>query len=205
MRFTTALLLSCMVLVAMPFNTSPDTKYDWDEHWSGEDLRVSLTNEPGVIFVVTFFQTAEDDEVLSKANDSLRNTLRNDLSSHDEVVYTEVDLTASDDEDQQKVIDSYKQLAESDMGIDLDLLATGPIVTVMNRGEGSWVHGKGQPVTDDADWETGQDSFEQILDSIETFIAEARDRKQGGTGNVAGSRQANRGGLVSVGNQAYPY
>ena len=66
-------------------------------------------------------------------------------------------------------------------------------------------HTHTQPVTDDADWETGQDSFEQILDSIETFIAEAKDRKQGGTGNVAGSQQANRGGLVSVGNQAYPY
>ena len=205
MKLILALVLSAMLVSTYAFNTSPDTKYDWDEHSSGEDLRISLTNEPGVIFVILFSKTTEGKEALSKSNNSLKNILRNDLSFHDEVVYTEVDLTPSTDEAKKKVIASYTNLAEKDMGISTALLETGPIVAVMNRGEGSWVHGQGQPVIDDPDWEAGQDAFEETLDAIETFIHEAKDRKQGGTGVVASSSSAKRGGSVYVGNQEYPY
>ena len=184
----------------MTFNTSPDTRYDWDAHTSGEDLSISLSNEPGVIFVVFFNKEAEGKEDLSKANDSLRNILKNDLASHDEVVYTEVDMS-----DKNEKLESYKKLAQKDMGIDITLLETGPIVAVMNRGEGSWIHGQGKIVSDDKKWGPGRDSFEEVLDSIETFIQEARDRKEGGTGVVASSRSTRRAGEITLGEQGPSY
>ncbi len=187
-------LLSVLLLSTFAFNTSPDTRYDWDQHTDGEDLSISLANEPGVIFVIFFSKTVEGDDDLSKANDSLKNILKNDLANHDEVVYTEVDL--SDDTPQ---LESYQKLAKEDMGIDLTLLDKGPIVAVTNRGEGSWIHGQGKPVADDKKWGPARDSFEEVLDSVETFIEESRDRKQGGTGNVSGSRYSKRSGEISLG------
>ena len=189
------LLLAILLISVAAFNSSPDTRYDWDQHSDGEDLAISLSNEPGVIFVIFFSKNVEGNDDLSKANDSLRNILKNDLASHDEVVYTEVDL--SDDNDQ---LESYQKLAKDDMGIDLTYLEDGPIVAVMNRGEGSWVHGQGKPVADDKAWGAARDSFEEVLDSIESFIEEARDRSQGGSGNVSGSRYAKRTGEITFGN-----
>ena len=199
MRFT-ILLLSILLLNVMTFNTSPDTRYDWDQHTDGEDLSISLSNEPAIIFVVFFNKEVEGNEALSKANDSLRNVLKNDLASHDEVVYTEVDMASTNPQ-----LASYTKLAATDMGIDVSLLETGPIVAVMNRGEGSWVHGQGNVVANDKRWGPGKDSFEEILDSIETFIDEAKDRKTGGTGVVPASRNANRAGTVSIGDQGPSY
>ncbi|CAI2380130.1 unnamed protein product [Moneuplotes crassus] len=188
-------LLSIFLLNSIAFNTSPDTKYDWEDHTDGEDLSVSLSNEPAIIFVVFFSKKVEGDDELSKANDSLRNMLTNDLKDHNEIIYTEVDL--SDDAEQ---LESYQKLAKDDMGIDLTLLDKGPIVAVMNRGDGSWIHGQGKVVADDPAWGPGRDSFEEVLDSVETFIDEARDRKQGGTGIVKDSRYARRQGEISLGN-----
>ena len=188
------LFLAILLASTLAFNTSPDTRYDWDEHTDGEDLAISLSNEPGVIFVVLFNKQVEGNDELSEANDSLRNILKNDLASHDEVVYTEVDL--SDDNEQ---LESYQKLAKDDMGIDLTLLDKGPVVAVMNRGEGSWVHGQGKVVAEDKKWGPARDTFEEVLDSIETFIEEARDRKQGGAGNVSGSSAARRSGEISLG------
>ena len=199
MKLCHVLVLSLLIISSLCFNTSPDTKYDWDEHSSGEDLKTTLTDEAGLIFIVFMSQQVEDDDVLSLANDALRTKIKNDLSSHNEVVYTEVDFTETDDETQQAIIDTYKTLATEDMGIDLELLKDGPIIAVMNRGEGSWIHGKGLPVTDDPLWYNGQDSFEEVLDSIEIFIEESKDLKQGGAGSVAGSGTAARGGAVSLG------
>ena len=188
------LIVAILLASATAFNSSPDTRYDWDEHSDGEDLAISLSNEPSVIFVVLFNKKVEGNDELDQANDSLRNILKNDLSSHDEVVYTEVDL--SDDNEQ---LESYQKLAKDDMGIDLTLLDQGPIVAVMNRGEGSWIHGQGKQVADDKKWGPARDSFEEVLDSIETFIEEARDRKQGGTGNVSGSSKTQRSGEIALG------
>ena len=200
MKVSHIVALLLLVIHTYGWATSPDTKYDWQDHVDGEDLSISLRNEPGDIFVVFFFKNIKDNKDLGKANDALRNKIKNDLSAHDEVVYTEVNL--SDDNPKK---DSYKQLAENEMGIDTKLLDQGPVVAVLNRGEGSWIHGQGKPVTDSKSWKDSQDSFEEILDSIEIFIAEAKDRITGGSGKVPGSKLANRGGMVSVGGQNYPY
>ena len=194
------LLLSIFLLSVLAFNSSPDTRYDWDAHATGEELSISLSNEPGVIFVVFFNKEAEGKDDLSKANDSLRNILKNDLASHDEVTYTEVDMS-----EKNKELESYKKLATKDIGIDITLLETGPIVAVMNRGEGSWVHGQGKVVADDSKWGAARDSFEEVLDSIEIFIQEARDRKEGGTGVVASSRSTKRAGEITLGEQGPSY
>ena len=77
----------------MSFNTSPDTKYNWDNHANADDLFVTLANEPQVIFVIFFFKKVAGNAELLKANDSLRNLLKNELVGYDEVTYTEVDLT----------------------------------------------------------------------------------------------------------------
>uniref|UniRef100_A0A7S3KBB3 Thioredoxin domain-containing protein n=1 Tax=Euplotes crassus TaxID=5936 RepID=A0A7S3KBB3_EUPCR len=188
-------LLSIFLLSITAFNTSPDTKYDWEDHTDGEDLAISLSNEPAIIFAVFFFKKIDGNDDLDKANDSLRNLLTNDLKEHNEVIYTEVDLS-----DEAPQLESYQKLAKDDMGIDLTLLEKGPIVAVMNRGDGSWIHGQGKPVSDDPAWGPGRDSFEEVLDSIETFIDEARDRKQGGTGVVRDSRYSKRSGEITLGN-----
>ena len=194
------LLLSILLLNVLTFNTSPDTRYDWDQHTDGEDLSISLANEPGVIFVVFFSKEVDGNDVLSQANDSLRNVLKNDLINHDEVVYTEVDMSETNEQ-----LESYTKLAQTDMGIDTALLDQGPIVAVMNRGEGAWVHGQGQVVSNDKAWGAGRDSFEEVLDSIETFIDEAKDRKTGGTGITTTSKYAKRGGEISLGEQGPSY
>ena len=194
MKFALSVILAILLVSATAFNSSPDTKYDWDDHSDGEDLAISLGNEPAIVFVVFFFKAVEGNDDLSTANDSLRNTIKNDLSSHDEVVYTEVDMS-----DENENLDSYKRLAENDMGMDIALLEEGPLVAVMNRGQGSWIHGQGKPVADDEKWGAGKDSFEEVLDSIEIFIQESKDRKQGGTGFVSGSPSAKRSGEVNIG------
>ncbi|CAI2380255.1 unnamed protein product [Moneuplotes crassus] len=188
-------LLSIFLLSITAFNTSPDTKYDWEDHTDGEDLAISLSNEPAIIFAVFFFKKIDGNDDLDKANDSLRNLLTNDLKDHNEVIYTEVDLS-----DEAPQLESYQKLAKDDMGIDLTLLEKGPIIAVMNRGDGSWIHGQGKPVSDDPAWGPGRDSFEEVLDSIEIFIDEARDRKQGGTGVVRDSRYSKRSGEITLGN-----
>ena len=194
MKFALSVILAILLVSATAFNSSPDTKYDWDDHSDGEDLAISLGNEPAIVFVVFFFKAVEGNDDLSTANDSLRNTIKNDLSSHDEVVYTEVDMS-----DENENLDSYKRLAENDMGMDIALLEEGPLVAVMNRGQGSWIHGQGKPVADDEKWGAGKDSFEEVLDSIEIFIQESKDRKQGGTGFVSGSPSAKRSGEDNIG------
>ena len=194
MKFALSVILAILLVSATAFNSSPDTKYDWDEHSDGEDLAISLSNEPAIIFVVFFYKAVEGNDELSTANDSLRNTIKNDLSSHDEVVYTEVNMS-----DDNENLETYARLAQNDMGIDVALLEEGPLVAVMNRGQGSWIHGQGKPVAENDNWGAGKDSFNEVLDSIEIFIEESKDRKQGGTGFVSGSPSAKRSGEINVG------
>lgn len=186
------------------FNSSQDTKYDWENHKTAEELEYSLRNEPSVIFVIFFFKApaaaggsggtsgstapasgstsgstapasgstsgstapasgstsgstapasgstsgstapasgstsgsappaGASPQDLAKENDVLRNMLKNDLASHDEVVYTEVNLS---EDPNNKDLANYKKLAQDSMGIDLTLLDQAPVVAVMNRGK----------------------------------------------------------------------
>ena len=79
-------------------------------------------------------------------------------------------------------------------------LVNGPIVAVMNRGEGSWIQGKGDPVFDDKDWTQNQDLFEEIKDSIDIMIKNAKNQLEG-----RGGTPAPRNGGVSVNGKQYPY
>lgn len=159
MRLSVAVILSLLVFSSMSFNTSPDTKYNWDEHTDARDLYVTLTNEPEVIFVVYFFKTVEGKDDLAKANDSLRNKLLVELAGYDEVTIANVDLTpkpadksgaagagstgaaggagaaastAPKTEAAPQL--TYEGLAKDNMGIDLTLLEQGPIVAVLKNG-----------------------------------------------------------------------
>jgi hypothetical protein len=104
-----------------------------------------------------------------------------------------------------KNYNSYVKLAKNDMGINLELLKNGPLVAVMNRGQGSWIHGQGKPVADDKNWGAGRDAFEEVLDSIEVFIQESKDRKNGGTGYVSGSPAPKRSGEIILGRETASY
>ena len=199
MKSTSLLLLSFLFVFTLAFNTSPDTRYDWDKHEDGEELEMSLKNEPSVIFVVYCYKNADGKEALKLANDSLRTMLRNDLEKHDEVVFTEVDMSATNTK-----AETYNKLFGEKMGINPALLDDGPIVTVLNRGQGSWIHSniKADPAaaTDKTKTVTpGKDAHNEVLESVEIFLKEAKDRAQGGTGSVLGSSEARRGGGVSVG------
>ena len=207
MKLNLAFLFAILLASAFAFHTSPDTKYDWENHESGDDLAITLRNEPGVIFVILFNKNIADNEELSDANDVLRNRLQNDLASHNEVTYTEVDLSdVADASDEAAVarLATYQNLAKS-MKIATELLDEGPIVVVTNRGEGSWVHGKGKIVASDPKWHAGDDVFEEVLDSIEMFINESKDRKTGGTGVLPGSNRVRRGGEIRLGGPVTSY
>ena len=134
-----ALVLSVLVLSTMSFNTSPDTKYNWDNHVNADDLFVTLTNEPQVIFVVFFFKKVANNAELDKANDSLRNLLKNELVGYDEVTYTEVDLSPDKDRcttpQGAPPCTTYTKLATERMGIDVNLLDVSPVVVVMKEGK----------------------------------------------------------------------
>ena len=200
MKLSLAIIFSILLATSFGFHTSPDTKYDWENHEDGNDLEISLTNEPGVIFVVFFSKTIEGNDDLNKANDVVRNRLKNDLAKHNEVTYTEVDLTEPTDQEDERAtarFDTYKNLAK-DMKLNTNLLEQGPIVAVTNRGEGSWIHGKGKALEESDQWTPGQDVYEEVLDSIELFIKESKDRKEGGTGVLPGSNRVKRRREISL-------
>ena len=197
MKSTSLLLLSLMLVSAYSFNIATDSRYSWEKHEDGKELETSLVDEPGLIFVVYFYKNADGKEALKKTNESLRTMLKNDLEKHDEVVFTEVDMSASNPK-----AETYNRLFKDKMGINPALLDDGPIVTVLNRGQGSWIHSniKVDPAADKSKTVTpGKDAHNEVLESVEIFLKEAKDRAQGGTGNVLGSSEARRSGGVSVG------
>lgn len=162
MRLSVALVLSLLVFTSMSFNTSPDTKYNWDEHSDARDLYVTLSNEPEIIFVVYFFKNVEGKTDLAKANDSLKNKLMIELEKYDDVTIANVDMTpkpaakadagaaapaaaapaaegsapAPAQGQAPKAPEyTYETLARDNMGIDLKLLEQGPIVAVIKNGK----------------------------------------------------------------------
>ena len=63
---------------------------------------------------------------------------------------------------------------------------------------GSWIRGQGKPVAEDPEWGLDRDAFEEIRDSIETFIQEAKSKTKS-----ASSSQKN--GEVVLGSRSSGY
>ena len=202
MKSGIVLIILLLVAYTYGFSAAPDTKYDWDKHEDAEDLEISLKNEVDSIFLIYIFKNGAPDSDVQKSNDQLRNNLVDHLKDHDDVVFTQIDLTPSTEQDAEKKkkddekTKGYTDLVKNEFGIDPALVDQGPIVAVLNRGVGSWIQGHESKL---------QDSFEEAKDSIEIFIRESKDRMKGGTGKVAGSSTAKRGSLVKVNGHDYSY
>ena len=124
MKSTSLLVLSFLLVSAFSFNIATDSRYSWEKHDDGKELETSLVDEPGIIFVVYFYKNADGKDVLKKANESLRTMLKNDLEKHDEVVFTEVDMSAANPK-----AETYNKLFKEKMGINPTLLDDGPMGT----------------------------------------------------------------------------
>ena len=161
-----------------------DHVYNWSVHKDGNELYTSLKDEPQDIFVICIFKDVEGDDKLKKQNADLQDKItREIMPNHDNTTFTKIDLTKPEDEEK------YKDLLDNVMQLKKEVrdakLPKGPIVAVVNNGEGSWIHGKG--------------TEKEIIESIDIFIHEAEDRKKGGTGYVYGSDQARKEGGITSG------
>ena len=157
-----------------------DFVYDWAQHKDGEELYTSLKDETQDIFVLYWYKPVEGNDALKKKNEELRDKIKKDvLSNHPDIVYSEINMAEDGKEDK------YKKLIQEIMQLKLDELEKGPIISVVNNGEGAWIHGDG--------------TLKEVTESIDIFIHEANDRKKGGTGYVYGSDKARKDGSISVG------
>ena len=173
-----ALLLVFTLFAAAWANS--DHVYDWSDHNNAEELYTALKDETDLIFIIYWFKGDDADEELKKKNNDIRDTIKNDLlKTHPEIVFTEVDMAG------EGIKDKYNMLLADVMEIDDTKLDLGPIISVVNNGEGAWIHGIG--------------ATKEVTESVDIYIHEAKDRKQGGTGYVYGSDKARRDGPVSVG------
>ena len=156
-----------------------DHVYDWTEHKDDKQLYTALKDETDLIFILYWFKESADEEI-KKKNLEIKDKIKTDvIANHPDIVYSEIDMT-----DATKM-DSYKTLIEQIMQIDATKLDKGPIISVVNNGEGAWIHGKG--------------TAKEVAESVDIFIHEAKDRRVGGTGYVYGSDKARKDGSVSVG------
>ena len=98
------------------------------------------------------------------------------IKNHPDVVFSSIDLA-----DAEKV-DKYQQVIENVMQIDTTKLDQGPVIAVVNNGEGAWIHGEG--------------TTKEVAETVDIMIHEAQDRKMGGTGYVYGSDKARKDGSI---------
>ena len=157
-----------------------DHVYDWTSHQDSKTLYTALRDETDLIFVLFWYKRDDGNEDLKKKNDEIKDKIQKDIiSNHPEIVFSVINLAAEGKEE------AYKNVLEDVMQIDTTKLNEGPIISVINNGEGAWIHGTG--------------SLKEVSESVDIFIHEAKDRKMGGTGYVYGSDKARATGSVKVG------
>ena len=163
-----------------------DHVYDWTQHEGSHDLYTSLKDETDLIFILYWFKNVDGNDEVTQQNQGLKDQIQKEvLANHQDIVFTEIDLT------QPEALDNYNTLFGDIMQIDAAELDDGPVVAVVNNGEGAWIHGKG--------------TIKEVSESVDIFIHEAQDRKQGGTGYVYGSDKARKDGSVRVGSSNRSY
>ena len=161
-----------------------DHVYDWSAHNGANELYQSLKDETDSIFILYWFKSAAGNEVLKKQNEDMKGQIQKDvLANHPEIIFSEIDMT------EPAQAEKYKLVFNDVMQIKVDELTTGPVVAVVNNGEGAWIHGKG--------------TVKEVAESVDIFVHEAKDRRNGGTGSVYGSDKARKDGSISVGNTSY--
>mmetsp|Transcript_10711 Transcript_10711/g.12179 ORF Transcript_10711/g.12179 Transcript_10711/m.12179 type:complete len:181 (+) Transcript_10711:30-572(+) len=174
------LLIVALAIMFVSTYAKSDHVYDWASHENSKELYTALRDETDLIFVLFWFKGDDSNEDLKKQNTEIRDKIKGDvLENHPEIVFSEIDLAADGKED------AYKNILVDIMQIDTVKLDNGPIISVINNGEGAWIHGDG----------TGK----EVSESVDIFIHEAKDRKMGGTGYVYGSDKARKDGSVKVG------
>ncbi len=169
------LLIIALAVLFTGTYASSDHVYDWTSHTDSKTLYTALKDEADLIFVLYWFKKDDANEDLKKRNADIKDKIEKDvISHHPDIVYSEIDLAEDGKED------AYKTIITDIMQIDTAKLDEGPIIAVVNNGEGSWIHGKG--------------TTKEVSESVDIFIHEAKDRKMGGTGYVYGSDKARASG-----------
>ena len=115
-----------------------DHVYDWTDHHNSKELYTALKDETDLIFILYWFKGGDANEVLKKQNTEVRDKIQKDIvTNHDGIVFSAIDLGAAGK------LQDYDEILKNIMQIDVTKLDKGPVISVINNGEGAWIHGTG--------------------------------------------------------------
>ena len=127
--------------------------FDFTHHQNGHELFVSLRDETQKIWVVFVEANPDADATLASQNKDVKAAVKNRLYNED-VFYTELDLSADDQQD------LYKEFIDLTK-LDTELLKEGPTVVLVYDKKGYWIHGHGIP--------------QETVDTIHAFIVQKEE------------------------------
>ena len=176
MKYLAVIVLMSLLASAW---TRSDHVYDWTDHHNSKELYGALKDETDLIFILFWFNGEESNKAsdpnstLKKKNLEIKDKILSEVvRNHEDIVFSEIDLSVAGN------LQAYDDILKNIMQIDVSKLAQGPIISVINNGEGAWIHGTGAGT--------------EVAESVDIFVHEAQDRKIGGTGSVYGSQNANQ-------------